>query len=81
MNLAIIEYIELLFYRDRARSSIMFPKVSLHLTNVVTDNQLKAMFCLLSYTVVVPGREPLYVSPISKSSSSRWTDISREQSN
>ena len=28
MQLAIIEYIELLFYRDRARSSLMFPKVS-----------------------------------------------------
>ena len=28
MQLAVIEYIELLFYRDRARSSLMFPKVS-----------------------------------------------------
>lgn len=81
MNLAIIEYIELLFYRDRARSSIMFPKVSDNITWFAADCQLKAMFCLLSYTVVVPGREPLYVSPISKSISSRWTDISREQSN
>jgi hypothetical protein len=80
MNLAIIEYIELLFYRDRARSSIMFPKVSPHIA-FNADYQLKAMFCLLGYTVVVPGREPLYVSPICKSISSRWTDISREQSN
>jgi hypothetical protein len=27
MQLAMIEYFELLFYRDRARSAVMFPKV------------------------------------------------------
>lgn len=65
MQLAIIEYIELLFYRDRARSSLMFPKVSptpAPSDVSSSDIQLKAMFCLLSYTVVVPGPSPLYVS-------------------
>lgn len=65
MNLAIIEYIELLFYRDRARSSIMFPKVSpvLGRPYQILTHQLKAMFCFLSYTVVEPSDDPLYVSP------------------
>lgn len=64
-QLAVIEYGELLFYRDRTRSAVMWPKVSICplLVSGRLMRQIKALACLVGYTIVEPSDEdPIYVS-------------------